>query len=93
MWKSAPNRILHRLINNYNATVDEDRRLPYITMHCLRHTHATLLIANDMDIKTVSSRLGHKRIQTTLDIYAHPLREKDEQASKVLENLLINKQA
>ena len=28
LWKSAPNRILHRLISNYNATVEEKDRLP-----------------------------------------------------------------
>lgn len=88
MCKSSANRVLHRIIRNYNATVDEDKRLPLITLHCLRHTSATLLISGDMDIKTVSSRLGHKNIQTTLNIYAHPLKKRDEQASEVLGNML-----
>ena len=39
--------------------------------HCLRHTHATLLIKNGVSIKEVQARLGHRYIQTTLDIYAH----------------------
>lgn len=88
MWKSAPNRMLHRLIDNYNSTVAEEKKLPYITVHCLRHTSATLLIAGNMDIKSISARLGHKTIQTTLDIYAHPLKKRDEEASRVLENML-----
>lgn len=88
MWRSAPNRTLHRLIDNYNATAKDIDKLPPITVHCLRHTSATLLIASDVDIKTVSARLGHKRIQTTLDIYAHPLKKRDEQASKALDNML-----
>lgn len=88
MWKCAPNRILNRLVKNYNAQAPEDKKLPPITVHCLRHTSATLLIASEkMDIKTVSARLGHKRIQTTLDIYAHALKEKDVQASAVLEDM------
>lgn len=87
MWKCAPNRILTRLVKNYNAQAPEDKKLPPITVHCLRHTSATLLIANDMDIKTVSARLGHKRIQTTLDIYAHALKKRDEQASDILDNM------
>ena len=49
---------------------------------------ATLLIAGDMDVKTISARLGHKNIQTTLNIYAHPLKKRDEQASEVLDNML-----
>jgi integrase len=39
--------------------------------HSLRHTHTTMLLEAGLDIKYVSERLGHKNIQTTLDIYAH----------------------
>ena len=39
--------------------------------HCLRHTHATLLIENGANIKDVQTRLGHSNIQTTLDTYTH----------------------
>lgn len=93
MWKCAPNRFLTRLVKNYNAQAPEEKKLPPITVHCLRHTSATLLIAGDMDIKTVSARLGHKRIQTTLDIYAHALKKRDEQASAVLDNMFNTKSA
>lgn len=40
-------------------------------LHGLRHTHATLLLEDGVDIKTVSERLGHDSIQTTLELYAH----------------------
>jgi integrase len=33
--------------------------LPYVTLHTLRHTHASQLITSGMDILTVSRRLGH----------------------------------
>lgn len=88
MCLSSPNRVLRRLIHNYNVTVPESQQLPQISMHCLRHTSATLLIAGGMDIKTVSARLGHKNIKTTLDIYAHPLKERDIQASEILDGML-----
>jgi len=46
--------------------------LPRIRLHDLRHTHATLLLAQATDAKTVSERLGHSSVQFTLDRYTHP---------------------
>ena len=37
--------------------------------HALRHTHATMLIENGTDIKTVSQRLGHSNVQVTWEVY------------------------
>lgn len=46
--------------------------LPYnLNVHSLRHTNASLLIANGTDVATVSSLLGHAQVSTTLDIYTH----------------------
>lgn len=39
--------------------------------HSLRHTHATTLIENGANIKDVQERLGHSKIETTLDTYTH----------------------
>lgn len=39
--------------------------------HCLRHTHATMLIEAGANIKDVSLRLGHSRVETTLQVYTH----------------------
>lgn len=47
------------------------KTLPIIGLHGLRHTHATLLLEEGVDVKTVSERLGHDSIQTTLELYAH----------------------
>ena len=44
-----------------------------LTPHMLRHTQATLLIGENVDIKTVSSRLGHSTVKLTLDTYAHAI--------------------
>lgn len=49
-----------------------------ISTHGLRHTHATLLFASGMDIKQVQARLGHSKINTTLNIYTHVLKEKND---------------
>lgn len=55
--------------------------------HCLRHTHATILIKNGVSIKEVQARLGHKSIQTTLDIYTHIKANETEKSVDVFENL------
>ena len=62
--------------------------LRHVTLHSLRHTNATLMIAEGTDIRTVSSRLGHSNTSTTLNIYTHALKSKDEQAAEVLNDIL-----
>ena len=42
-----------------------------IRVHDLRHSHASLLLHAGMDIITVSRRLGHENIETTLKTYSH----------------------
>lgn len=44
---------------------------PDITVHGLRHTFATLLNANNVDIAQISAELGHSNLTTTLNIYTH----------------------
>jgi integrase len=44
---------------------------PVITIHELRHTHASLLLSAGEPVKTVSQRLGHASVTVTLAIYAH----------------------
>lgn len=58
-------------------------------MYDLRHSSATLSIAAGTDIKTVSTRLGHSDIRTTLNIYTHTLDEMDKKASDNLEDMLF----
>ena len=45
--------------------------LPIITVHDLRHTHASILFEAGIEAKQIADRLGHSRIQTTLDMYTH----------------------
>lgn len=64
--------------------------LPHIHPHQFRHTMASLLIADNVDILTVSKRLGHAKVSTTLDIYSHALKKSDAVASDALDNLIFN---
>jgi integrase len=58
--------------------------LKHIPFHGLRHTHATLLLAEGVNVKAVSARLGHASIQITLDTYAHWLPQMDDQAAAAI---------
>lgn len=90
MYLDTPYQWFRKILDNYNRQqTDESAKLPPITMHGLRHTSATLLISQNVDIRTVSGRLGHAQTSTTMNIYAHSLRKSDEAAAESLENLLI----
>ncbi len=56
-----------------------------ITLHGLRHTHATALIAAGVPVKVVSERLGHASVLITQDIYTHVLPHMQTQAADVIE--------
>lgn len=60
---------------------------PDVRFHDLRHSHATLLFASNMDAVTVATRLGHESADTTLRFYAHALRKRDEQSARALQLL------
>lgn len=62
--------------------------LPSVSIHSLRHTNASLLIANGVNITTVSKRLGHATTATTTKIYAHAIQSADEAAYNTLQNIL-----
>lgn len=55
--------------------------------HCLRHTHATMLIEAGANIKDVSARLGHSRVETTLQIYTHQTDSMSERTVDIFERL------
>jgi len=59
-----------------------------ITLHGLRHTCASLLLAAGVPANVVQQRLGHKRIEITLDIYAHVLPGQQRDAARRLSALL-----
>ena len=85
---STPYEALQDIIRRYNKDKPPEEQLPKIPFHGLRHTNATLLIAGQQDIKTVSARLGHAQSSTTLDIYAHALADREAEAANALEEVL-----
>ena len=59
--------------------------LPRVRMHDLRHTYASLLIANGESLKYVQEMMGHSSIKITADTYGHLLKEAHETAAARLD--------
>ena len=76
----------HEIIQAYNE--EYHGNIPDINFHGTRHTSATLLISEGLDVVEVSHRLGHSKTSTTEDIYAHQLEKVDEHAADVLDSIL-----
>lgn len=71
----------------YLQTAAKQAGVKPIRVHDLRHSHASLLINNGVNIKAISERLGHDNIQTTLNIYAHIYEQQSKDIASLLDNL------
>ncbi len=69
--------------------VNYELQIPF-NFHSLRHTHATMLIENGANIKTVQKRLGHSRLSTTMDTYTHVTEKMKTEAIDILENIIAD---
>ena len=56
--------------------------------HALRHTMATISIANGADIVSISEKLGHSETSVTLDVYSHVNKQAQKRANQVLSQAL-----
>lgn len=52
------------------------------SLHSLRHTHTSQLLASGVPLPAVSARLGHSSIRTTQEIYAHMIHGQDDEAAR-----------
>ena len=59
-------------------------KIKKITIHGLRHSHASMLYQNNIPIKTISKRLGHSSISITFDTYIHDYDENEKKVVKLL---------
>lgn len=59
-----------------------------LKLHCLRHTCATMLLKNNVDIKTISNRLGHSDTTMVLNVYGHSLDSTSQEAAEKMDRIL-----
>ena len=69
---------------NLHKKILKDAGLPHIRFHDLRHTFATTALQNGVDVKTVSSMLGHYDAGFTLRTYTHATRQKQDEAAATM---------
>lgn len=62
--------------------------VPTISLHDLRHTHATLLLKAGVPVKVVSERLGHANVAFTMSVYQHVLPGMQAEAAETFAALL-----
>ena len=74
---ASPSQRLSCILKANNLPLD-------LNVHSLRHTNASLLIAQGVDVRTVASLLGHAQASTTLDIYAHAFDKNKRKAQEKL---------
>lgn len=86
------NRAIKRIVDKYNAREEvkaaRERRepvlIPRFSCHIMRHTFCTRLCENETNVKLIQQVMGHKDIQTTLDIYAEVSEAKKQEKFKKL---------
>lgn len=78
------NRALERIIRDCNAEeterAEQEHRepvlLPHFSAHNLRHTFCTRLCENETNLKVIQEIMGHRNIETTMDVYNEATKEK-----------------
>ncbi len=77
-------------IDKYNRRISAAAGLPRIRIHDFRHSHASLLVNEGINIQEVARRLGHSDVQMTWSTYSHLYPREEERALKALNAIQID---
>lgn len=81
-------RVYNSTVNSYLAYLCEKAKIPIISIHGLRHTHASLLLYSNVSIASVARRLGHSNMTTTQQTYLHIIQElEDKDNEKIINHI------
>lgn len=78
----------HITLNTKLKNIQAKNGLKAITVHGLRHTHCSLLLAAGVPVNDVKDRLGHNDIQTTLNIYAHVTKQQQKDTADIFSRFM-----
>lgn len=76
-------------IENKNKTFAKSANLPHIRIHDFRHTHASLLVNEGINIQEIARRLGHADVQMTWNTYSHLYPREEERAVEILNKISL----
>ncbi|MGF2144090.1 tyrosine-type recombinase/integrase [Vagococcus fluvialis] len=85
--KENGNPITLNSIKWYTEKYRKESGVDY-NFHSFRHTHATMLLENGAKPKDIQARLGHSRLSTTMDTYAHVTKKMKKETVDIFENIL-----
>lgn len=75
-------------IENHNKIFSTAAGLPHIRIHDFRHTHASLLVNEGINIQEIARRLGHSDVQMTWNTYSHLYPREEERAVEILNRIV-----
>ena len=78
-----------RTMQHTSRVIHNDLNIKEFDFHSLRHTHATVLLEKGAPLKYIQQRLGHKKIEITLNVYQHLTEELTQQGVEVLNKIFI----
>lgn len=81
-------KVYNSTVNNVITKRCKEANVPIISIHGLRHTHASLLLFAGVSIASVARRLGHSSMTTTQKTYIHIIRELENQDVDLVMRLL-----
>lgn len=85
---SYQKRLFNSTVNQQLQNYCEELSIPVISIHGLRHTHASLLLFAGVSVASVAKRLGHANITTTQQTYIHIIQElENKDSGKIMQHL------
>ena len=90
-WKeNADNRLFSHISNNavnksLKKIVGRD-----VHVHSLRHTYASFLILNHVELLSISKILGHENMNITIEVYSHQLKQLEQESNDEIRNIFDN---
>lgn len=84
------NALCNSTTNDFLEKKCKEAGITVISVHGLRHTHASLLLANGVSVASVAKRLGHSEITTTQRVYLHIIQELENKDNGLAISAMMN---